>query len=129
MRTSFFVRFAAVALVVALPRVARAQGEVHDMSELESLPKVASAAASRLIARSYPDALKRAGISGSVQLEFVVSPQGKVEAGSVQVVAASVPALGEAAKSVADKLEFTPGTIKGEAVRARVVLPLVYKAN
>ncbi len=100
------------------------------MSELETMPKFSSAGATaRLIQKSYPDALKRAGVNGTVQLAFVVSAQGKVEAGTVEVIAASAPALGEAAKQIADKIEFTPGTIKGEAVRARVLLPLIYKAN
>jgi protein TonB len=122
---------AAVATFCLIAPVAlRAQGEAHDMSELETMPKFSSAGATaRLIQKSYPDALKRAGVNGTVQLAFVVSAQGKVEAGSVEVIAASAPALGEAAKQIADKIEFTPGTIKGEAVRARVLLPLVYKAN
>lgn len=115
---------------LAAPHTLRAQGEAHDMSELETLPKFSSTgAAARLIQRSYPEAMKRAGINGTVQLEFVVDEKGKVEPNTVQVVAASIPALGEAAKSIADKIEFTPGTIKGEPVRARVLLPLVYKAN
>ena len=112
------------------PAVLAAQGEAHDMSELETMPKFSSAsAAARLIQRSYPDALRRAGINGTVQLEFVVAASGKVEAGSVQIVAASSPQLGEAAREVAEKIEFTPGTIKGEAVRTKVLLPLVYKAQ
>jgi protein TonB len=130
------VRRASIAAAIATfffllaPASLRAQGEAHDMSELETMPKFSSpSATARLIQRSYPDVLRRAGINGSVQLEFIVSPQGKVEPGTVQVVAASVPALGEAAKGIAEKIEFSPGTIKGEAVRARVLLPLVYKAN
>lgn len=115
---------------VATPAALRAQGEAHSMSELETMPKFSSApAAARLIQRSYPDAMRRAGINGTVQLEFVVGASGKVEPGSVQVIAASSPQLGEAAKEVAEKIEFTPGTIKGEPVRAKVLLPLVYKAQ
>lgn len=132
---STFVRRTAIAAAVATfctlaPAQLRAQGEPHDMSELETMPKFSNAsAAARTIANSYPSAMRSAGINGSVQLEFVVSDKGKVEPGSVQVVAASVPAFGEAAKRVAERIEFTPGMIKGAAVRARVLLPLVYKAN
>jgi TonB family protein len=133
--THSFARRSAMSAAVACfcliaPAAARAQGEAHDMSELETMPKFSSAgAAARLIQKSYPDALKRAGVNGTVQLAFVVSAQGKVEPGTVEVIAASAPALGEAAKQIADKIEFTPGMIKGEAVRARVLLPLIYKAN
>jgi TonB family protein len=112
------------------PSALRAQGDAHEMSEVETIPRFSSpSAASRLIAKSYPEQLKRAGISGSVQLEFIVSASGRVEPGSVQIVAATVPALGEAAKAIAEKIEFTPGTIKGEPVRTKVVLPLSYKAT
>src|SRR5258708_38394511 len=100
------------------------------MFEVDTRPNFSCPpATARLIARSYPEQLRRAGISGSVQLEFIVDASGKVEPGSVQVVVASVPALGEAAKAVVEKIEFTPGTIKGEPVRARVLLPLSYKAT
>lgn len=122
---------AAIALIcVVTPAALRAQGEAHEMSELETMPKFSSAsAAARLIQKSYPEALKRAGINGTVQLEFVVTASGKVEPGSVQIVAASSPVLGEAAKEIAERIEFTPGTIKGEPVRSKVLLPLVYKAQ
>ncbi len=115
---------------VVTPASLRAQSDAHEMSELETMPRFSSAAATaRLIQRSYPEAMRRAGINGTVQLEFVVGASGKVEPGSVQVVAASTPQLGEAAKTIAEKIEFTPGMIKGEPVRARVLLPLVYKAQ
>ena len=118
------------ALCFLAPSALRAQAEAHEMSDVETMPKFASpSATARLIAQSYPDRLKRAGVSGNVQLEFVVNTSGKVEPGSVSVVAATVPALGEAAKSIAEKLEFSPGLIKGEAVRVKVLLPVTYKAS
>lgn len=132
-RTSLFNRAALAAVICCLsltPAAMRAQSaETHEMSELEKIPKFSSpASAIRLIQASYPAALKHAGVNGTVQLEFIVLPSGKVEAGSVEVVAASAPAFGEAAKGVAEKLEFNPGVLKGEPVRSRVILPLVYKA-
>ena len=133
--TSLIARAVLAAAVVVCslaltPSALRAQAETHEISELETIPKFSSPpSAVRTIHGSYPAALKRAGVNGTVQLEFVVLPTGKVEPGSVQIVAASSPAFGEAAKGMAEKIEFTPGTIKGEAVRARVILPLVYRAQ
>jgi len=37
------------------------------------------------------------------------------------------PALTEAAKQVAPRLEFSPARVKGTAVKSRVVLPLIFK--
>ena len=59
----------------------------------------------------------------------MIGPDGKVEESSVEVVAATVPALGDAAKEVASKLEFQPGKVNDAPVRTRVLLPIVYKAR
>jgi TonB family protein len=118
------------AIVAAAPAAAAAQDKVYGVEELTTKPKVASMTkTAQLVQRSYPDKLKAAGVDGTVQVEFVVGPDGKVEAGSVQVVAASVPAFGDAAKEVASKLEFQPGKVNDAPVRARVLLPIVYKAR
>lgn len=118
----------ALALGTAAPRLAHAQGEVYGSEDLTSAPRLASpAAAARLIVRSFPDELRRQSVGGTVQLQFVIAPNGRVEPGSVEVVTAPQQALGAAAKAVAEKLEFVPGKKDGSTVRARVVMPIVYK--
>ena len=62
-------------------------------------------------------------------MQFIVGVDGKVEPGSIEVVASTVGALAEAAKQVAEKMEFSPGKVNDAPVRARVVLPLVYQAK
>ncbi len=119
---------AAVVALAALPRLAAAQSEVYGGEDLSNPPKlVSAAAAARLVARSYPEPLRRTGTGGTVQLQFVIGKDGKVEPSSIEILSASAPALAEAAKSVAEKMAFVPGKKDGAAVRARVQLPLVYK--
>lgn len=121
---------AAIALAIAglVPSVARAQSDVYGSEDLSAAPKLASpAAAARLLARSFPEEMRRSGTGGTVQLQFVIGTNGKVEPSSIEVISAPAPALGVAAKSVAEKMEFVPGKKDGNAVRARVQLPLVYK--
>ena len=122
---------AAVALVAAAasPALAAAQsGEIYGGEDLSAQPKLVSmASAARMIARSFPEEMRRGGVGGTVQLQFVIGANGKVEPGSVEVLAAPQPALGAAARSVAEKMEFVPGKKDGAAVRARVQLPIVYK--
>ena len=118
---------AIAAALVAAPRLAQAQ-DVYGPNELSSAPKLVSAATTaRLVARSYPDEMRRAGTGGTVALQFVIGKDGKVEPGSVEVLAAPAPALGSAAKAVVEKLEFVPGKKDGQAVRSRVQLPITYK--
>ena len=120
----------AVALVAAVPALAAAQDKVYDATELTSQPKLASMTrTAQLVQQSYPSKLKSAGVDGTVQVQFVVGADGKVEGSSIEVVAATVPALGEAAKEVAAKIEFKPGKVNDAPVRTRVLLPIVYKAR
>jgi periplasmic protein TonB len=125
---AFFVLVAALAF--GRPVAAQDANTVYAAADLSTPPKLANAmTAARLVANSYPDQLKRAGVNGTVQVQFVVGADGKVEPGSVEVVAATLPALGEAAKQVAEKIEFKPGLASGKPVRSRVMLPIVYKAQ
>jgi len=116
-----------VALLVA-PRLVAAQEGVYGPSELTTPPRLVSASATaRLVARTYPEPLRRTGTGGTVRLTFVIGENGKAEPGSIEVVDAPVAELGRAAKAVAENIEFTPGKRDGQAVRSRVELPIVYK--
>ena len=120
---------AAVAFALcAAPRLAAAQDAVFGGEDLTSPPKlVSAAAAARLVARSFPEEMRRSGTGGTVQLQFVIGKDGKVEPSSIEVVQAPAAALGDAAKTVAEKMQFVPGKKDGTAVRSRVQLPIVYK--
>jgi periplasmic protein TonB len=117
-------------LTLAAPSALRAQGGdgVYAGEEVDSPPRLSNPArTARLVAESYPAELKRSGVAGQAQVQFVVDAAGKVEPGSVEVVIASTPAFALAAKAVATRIEFTPGKAKGQAVRTRVLLPIQYK--
>ena len=120
----------AAALIAAVPALAAAQDKVYTAAELTTRPKIASMSRTeQLVQNSYPDKLKSAGVNGTVEVQFVIGADGKVENGSVEVVTASVPALADAAKQVAAKIEFKPGKVDDAPVRTRVLLPIVYKAH
>lgn len=120
----------AASVFVAVPALAGAQDRVYSSDELTTKPKVESMTrTAQLVQRSYPDKLKTAGVDGTVQVQFVIGVDGKVDASSIEIVAATVPALGEAARSVAAKLEFEPGRVDDRPVRTRVLLPIIYKAR
>jgi protein TonB len=114
-----------------LAREAKAQDEkIYPISELSNPPKLSSSSfAARLIQESYPEDLKKRGVGGMVEIQFVVDAKGKVDPASVTVVDATQTALGEAAKKVVVKLDFSPGKLNGVGVKSQVVLPIIYKAN
>jgi TonB family protein len=122
----------AIAVATAAPSLVQAQApaQIFSPAELTVMPKLASPSeVARIVRESYPDQLRRAGINGTVEVEFVVGADGRVEGNSVEVIAASPPALGSAAKNAVGKFTFKPGQVKGQPVRTRVAIPLVYKAS
>jgi protein TonB len=126
---ALFWMLAVAATMLVMPLTVRAQdaSKVYDLSEVDAMPKLSSSSfMARIISDAYPANLRKAGIGGAVQMEFVVDASGKVEVSSIEAVS-NVPALVEAAKMVAPKLEFVPAKVKGTAVKSRVVLPLIFK--
>ena len=124
-----FWMVAVAATLLALPLAARAQdaGKIYDLSEVDVMPKLTSSSfMAKIINDAYPANLRKAGVGGAVQMEFVVDEKGKVDVSSIDAFSGN-PALTEAAKQVAPKLEFAPAKVKGTAVKSRVVLPLIFK--
>ncbi len=131
-RSSFVVALAVAAAAIGpFASTAQAQDDkVYALAELQSPPKLRSTAdAGRHIQESYPDDLRRRGVGGMVEIQFVVDAKGKVVPETIEVLDATQSQLGEAAKKVAAKLEFQPGKAGGNAVKSKVVLPIIYKAN
>jgi periplasmic protein TonB len=117
----------------SVPAVARAQAAasaapIFAGEDLDTPPKLVNPTkTARVVSDSYPANLRRMGVGGSVQVQFVIDPNGKVEPESIEVLQASTPAFGDAAREAARKIEFHPGKSKGQTVRTKVLLPIVYK--
>lgn len=126
-------RAAALAALVlgaalAAPSDAAAQDRVYAANEVSSPPAIKSpSAAASAIQRSLPGGL--AAVGGRVQLRFIVETDGKVDPASIEVMAASANALGEAAKRAVARIEFKPATMDGQPVRSVVLFPVVYAAQ
>ncbi|MCC7002211.1 MAG: energy transducer TonB [Gemmatimonadaceae bacterium] len=120
--------FAALAFV-SLPSMVWGQEEqIYNPSELDSPPRLSSQEmTARLLARSYPADLQKSGVTGIVQVQFVVDKTGKVDPNSIKIVSSTVPQLADAAKKVVEEIKFRPGQVKGQAVKSMVLLPIVYK--
>lgn len=115
-----------VAGLAIVPAQVAAQ-TVFEMSDLSEMPSLKSAdQAQRAISRSYPQNLQDAGIGGTVQIRFVVGPDGRVAESTVEVLATSSRLLGEAAAKAVSAIEFVPGKKDGAAVASFVVMPIRY---
>jgi protein TonB len=68
----------------------------------------------------YPDALRRAGVSGLVRLQYVVGIDGKIEEGSIRVLHQSHPAFLLAAVGALRQSRFKPARRNGRPAAALV---------
>lgn len=126
-RAMLLLLLTGAALALAAPEAWAQEDVIYTTDQLTTLPTLASPGQARaLIDGSYPANLRSAGVTGRVQVQFVVAPDGTVEPGSVEVIAATAAAFADAARSIVPKLKFRPGRKNGTAVRTRVVLPITY---
>lgn len=78
----------------------------------------------RVLRREYPSLLRDAGIAGRTVLRFVIGTDGRVEAGSIQVVETTRPEFAEASRRAVERMRFTPARVNGEPVRVLTMLPI-----
>ncbi|MEM1054311.1 MAG: TonB family protein [Bacteroidota bacterium] len=77
----------------------------------------------------YPEAARRAGIEGTVFVQFVVDETGAVTNARCPTASNSDPLLCEAAIAAVEGSQFTPGSIKGEPVKVLFTVPVRFKLN
>ena len=79
----------------------------------------------------YPDELRRKEIECSVLVETVLSTQGVPEPGLTHVrnVSTDAPEFRKEALRVILESRFEPGTVNDLPVRARVIVPVVFKLD
>jgi TonB family protein len=85
-------------------------------------------AISDMLANMYPRNLRYARISGSVTLRFVVDERGRVEPGTIRLLAADRDEFAMVAMRVIRWFEFSPARYRGEAVPMMIELPISWVA-
>lgn len=93
--------------------------------ELEDLTRAPRPVSQR--APTYPPELRRAGISGTVVLMFIVRDDGSTS--NITVERSDNPAFEEPAIRAVRKWRFEPGEKDGKAVNTRVRIPIPFKFN
>jgi TonB family protein len=76
-------------------------------------------------AREYPAVLRDAGMAtAEVALRFRVTPDGRVERGTIRVLSPAAPEVAEAARRVAAAMRFLPAVIRGVSTAVWVSQPV-----
>jgi len=78
---------------------------------------------------NYPERLRRSGVEGKAYVSYVVEKDGSIS--TIDVVSASHPDFGKAAVEVFEMfrekgVKFEPGRSRGEAVRVKMVHPVLF---
>ena len=78
----------------------------------------------RRLQQLYPPLLRDAGVTGTVSVQFVVTPQGRVEMSSVKILSASHESFSDATRQVLKDLRFSPAKVGNTNVRMLTVMPV-----
>ncbi len=125
-RISKWVPVMLVAGLFYIPTGVSAQ-EIYTTKELTELPSIKSAQQAQLVLlESYPRNMQSLGVTGVVQVRFVIDADGKVVEDSVDVIASWSTLLGDAAARAVTAIEFAPGEKDGKAVSSVVMMPIRY---
>lgn len=115
-----------------LPPPPPSSGEGEDEEEeedffvaVEEMPELKGGLASLQKKIKYPEVARKAGIEGRVVVQFIVNEDGEVE--DPKVIRGIGGGCDEEALRVVKEAKFKPGRQRGEPVRVRYSLPIVFK--
>lgn len=118
--------FFCASLIVALPTIS-ASDQASDSATIDlPMPDTAPRPLKTKPPR-YPSKLREQGVSGAVILTVIIEDTGRVS--SVEVAKASRDEFREPAIHAVREWTFEPAKLKGQAVRARVSIPLSFSVE
>lgn len=97
-------------------------GRAYDENQVERAVAVTRAAAPR-----YPDALKSVGVEGLVAMRFIVSADGRVEPGSIDVVSSPNRLFADAVRTALLNTRYRAAEVGGKPVRQLVEQTFSFK--
>lgn len=101
---------------------------VYELHEVEVLPRPQNAADFTAALRAgYPVHLRDSGVGGTVQVAFVVRPDGRP--GDIRVLSTPDSAFDAPTVQAVSLLRFTPAQLRGGAVPVRVEQPITWRAE
>jgi len=105
-----------------LARSGASDNPVRPDSVLDQLPTVL-----RLGKPEYPRGAREKGLQGWAVIDAILGPDGRVEAGSLRLVAASDQIFVAPAERAVAAAEYVPGRVGGTAVRVLIRLPVMFR--
>jgi len=106
---------------------ARAANEVYDEDVVEERPRLTNAPElQRALRDRYPSQLASNRVSGRVTATFVVGADGRVDGSSIRILNSPNAGFNTPTQAVLRRARFRPATVKGQAVRVQVTMPITW---
>lgn len=83
----------------------------------------------RTLQRLYPPLLRDQGVSGQVVVQFVVTPQGRIDPSSVRIISASHDAFVGPTREVLGQFRFSAAEVNGNRVRMLTQIPVTWQVQ
>jgi protein TonB len=81
----------------------------------------------RSAAPAYPDSLRRAGVEGSVTVQFVVDTTGHIDIPSFVLLESSHGRFTESVRQALPRMLFRPAELRGQKIKQLVQIPFVFR--
>ncbi|WP_420129193.1 energy transducer TonB [Longimicrobium sp.] len=128
MRTRAVLLTLLAAAPVAAQQTPADSARVYELTEVEALPRPQNAAEfTAALRQGYPPHLRDAGVGGTVQVSFVLGPDG--QPGDVRVLTTPDSAFNAPTMQAVSLLRFTPAQVQGRPVAVRVEQPVTWRAE
>ena len=99
-------------------------GKAYDENQVDRAVEV-----SRAFAPRYPAALRSVNVQGAVSMRYIVSADGRVEPGSIEVISTPHKLFGDAVRTALLNMRFRPAEANGQKVRQLVEQTFTFKLD
>jgi protein TonB len=100
----------------------------YQVAQLDRKPDLSNKSqVQSMLSRYYPRMLQDAGIGGTTQMQFVITPDGTVDESTVKVISTTHEQFSEASMKVVAKFKFKPGLYHGKPVRVLIQMPITWQ--
>jgi TonB family protein len=104
-----------------------ARAVIYEVAQLDNKPELRNASQIQaMLSRVYPRMLQDAGIGGTTMVRYVITPEGRVDPSTVEVVSTTHAQFGEASTKVVEQFAFTPGIYHGKPVYVAIMMPITW---
>jgi TonB family protein len=104
-----------------------ASARIYEIAELDKKPDLTNKSqVQSMLSRYYPRMLQDAGIRGTTVMQYVITPEGRVDPSTIKVISTTHAQFAEASAKVVEQFKFDPGLYHGKPVHVIIQMPITW---